>query len=111
MVRGMLPVFGQLRYGIVESTASRRGAAVRLSNGRALIEITADWLEGEIHVEAGSVGGPLVPLGQLVERSESHGLHLTRLPRAVTTAVLADQLTQVAELLLANQLSLLHPTE
>jgi hypothetical protein len=105
--RGMLPALSPLGYGIVEASASYRGAAVRLCNGRASIEITADWLEGEIHVDAGPIGQPSVPLGQLVDMGESHGLHLARLPRPVSTAVVADQLAQVAGLLLRHQASLL----
>jgi hypothetical protein len=103
----MLPSLAELGFQVAESRSSNRGSCVRLSNAYAWIEVTADWLEGEIDICAARIGEPSLELEQLVDLRGSRGLHLRRLSRSVRTAVVADQLEQAASLLVEHQRPLL----
>lgn len=104
---GRLQPYG---FTVAEASESQRGSTVRLANGLASVLVTADWLEGEMEVAAGPIGEEGVSFHDLVPPESTHGLRLRRLPRDVSTSVVAEQLAQVADLLLQHQPAILTRT-
>src|SRR5687768_18500456 len=87
------PIVG-LGFVVIDSDESGRGAHVHLSNGWALIEVVADWLEGELTVVVNTDGSARAA-EDIVDLTKVKGLHLRRLGRSVSAEVLASQLQRV----------------
>jgi hypothetical protein len=84
--RGLVEPLRQFGYRAT-GMGSLRGEMVELSNGAVMITLSADWLEGELDIRMAQREAKAVPLRELVE-VQGLGIHLSRLPRAVTAASL-----------------------
>jgi hypothetical protein len=98
--RGLVEPLRQFGYRAT-GTGSIRGETVELSNGAVMITLSADWLEGELDIRVAQRGAKAVPLRDLVE-VQGLGIHLSRLPRAVTAASLEGTMRKIAEALLSQ---------
>jgi hypothetical protein len=94
-----LDVFGFRWAG---STEGDRGSSVELTNGRVLIRVVADWLEGELSITLRVAGEGELPVEELVDLSRIKGLHLARLPKSASADQLASQLKKVADALVVQ---------
>lgn len=86
-------------FDITDTQATERGAHVEMSNGRVVVNVTADWLEGEIDITVND-GTSTRPVSDIVVLPKA--VHLQRLGRGVSTDVVAAQLTKVAEALVGQ---------
>lgn len=104
--RGMaapLAVFGFRAVG----GGGTRGETVECTNGDVLIEVTVDYLEGEIWVSVRQRGGPALALEDVLSANSIKALHLSRLPRGVSAGVLEARLRKITDALTRDAPSLL----
>ena len=82
---------------------------VEIVAGNIAISISADWLERRIRrVRVRAVGNRPMNVDEVVHRSQTKGLSLSRLGKGVTVDMLSRRLTQVLDLLEQQFLGLLH---
>lgn len=89
------------RYGfrIVAELDSARGSSVSLVKDCIVVRVVCDWLEGEMSVSLRAVGGLEIPLEEVVDLDESHGLSMVRMKRGISRGMLEARLGQIADLL------------
>ncbi len=83
-------------FDLAAAGAGGRGESVDLVSPHLRIGLSADWVEGELEVVLQSPGHSAAPLGSVVDLSLVRGLHLSRLPRAMTRGELVSALSKVA---------------
>ena len=83
---------------MTDSRSSNRGSSVQVANDRLAISFVMDWLEGELDVALGAVGGTKLDLADVADRSSVKVLSLTRLRKGVTVDMLSRRVGQILEL-------------
>jgi hypothetical protein len=89
----MLPVLGP--YGFTASGGGGlRGESVTVTNGYLLIEVSVDYIEGELDVRCGTSDSGMSRLEDLLPRGPK-ALHTRRISRSSGVAVLSSALEKL----------------
>lgn len=103
---GMHERLSEFGYSVTSTGGNKRGSHIELSNGWVVVDITADWLEGEITITVNH-NGKSESINELVVLGK--GTDLRRLSRGVSRDVVGAQLTKVANALIEQVPHLFQP--
>jgi len=105
----MLPVLAP--YGFTANGGGgSRGESVTLTNGHLLIEVSVDYIEGELDVRCGTPDSGMSGLDDFLPK-RPRALRTQRISRSSTAAVLASALGKVAAAMEEQRSDLLRPYE